>query len=230
MRSILFASLAALACEPSSSARASQLATVGTKSAAIQQPVADTVRRGDTAIVRGLYVLRWAAQSPARMKKLIAMADSTEVNALVIDIKDEFGLNYKSSDTLVARNAGNAGTIPNLRAMVEAIDERIVADPPTMRRYAAQMRGAVGQLSLLVDDLFELVQVDAGAIEAESGGGRIALWLTAMTPTRMPSPWTPNLRRSRTWPRQPIRGASRSAAASRRTRARPTRATAGSTA
>jgi signal transduction histidine kinase len=58
--------------------------------------------------------------------------------------------------------------LANLRAMVEAIDERIVADPPTMRRYAAQMRGAVGQLSLLVDDLFELVQVDAGAIEAET--------------------------------------------------------------
>jgi signal transduction histidine kinase len=58
--------------------------------------------------------------------------------------------------------------LSNLRAMVEAIDDRIVADPPTMRRYAAQMRRAVGQLSVLVDDLFELVQVDAGAIEAET--------------------------------------------------------------
>ena len=127
MRSILFASLAALACEPNASARASQLATTGTST----QPSAgakttaptlpDTVRRADTGIVRGLYVLRWAAQSPARMQKLIAIADSTEINALVIDIKDEFGLNYKSSDTLVARNAGTAGTIPNLRAMIDTM-------------------------------------------------------------------------------------------------------------
>ena len=57
--------------------------------------------------------------------------------------------------------------LANLRAMVEAIDEQVVTDPPTMRRYAADMRRAVGQLSSLVNDLFELVQIDAGAIEAE---------------------------------------------------------------
>ena len=133
MRSILLASLAALACEPNSSARASQLATAGTSAPSTPaarmassttpapQGEPDTVRRADTTIVRGLYVLRWAAQSPARMKKLIAIADSTEINALVIDIKDEFGLNYRSSDTLVARNAGTAGTIPNLQAMVDTM-------------------------------------------------------------------------------------------------------------
>jgi hypothetical protein len=134
MRSLLFASLAALACEPNASARASQLATAGAtpsarttvgasrdSAAAPAQPAPDTVRRSDTTIVRGLYVLRWAAQSPDRMKKLIAIADSTEINALVIDIKDEFGLNYKSSDTMVARNAGTAGTIPNLKATVDTM-------------------------------------------------------------------------------------------------------------
>jgi hypothetical protein len=125
MRSILFASLAALACEPSSSARAAQAApTTATPSASttpVRQAAPDTARRADTTIVRGLYVLRWAAQSPARMKQLIAIADSTEINAFVIDIKDEFGLNYKSSDTLVARNAGRAGTIPNLQAMVDTM-------------------------------------------------------------------------------------------------------------
>lgn len=63
--------------------------------------------------------------------------------------------------------------LANLRAMVEAIDERIVTDPPTLRRYATEMRRAVGQLSAMVDDLFELVQVDAGAIEAETERARL---------------------------------------------------------
>jgi signal transduction histidine kinase len=63
--------------------------------------------------------------------------------------------------------------LANLRAMVEAVDERVVADPPTLGRYAAEMRRAVGQLSSLVDDLFELVQVDAGAIEAETERARL---------------------------------------------------------
>ncbi len=63
--------------------------------------------------------------------------------------------------------------LANLRAMVEAIDDEVVADPPSLRRYAAEMRRAVGQLSSLVDDLFELVQVDAGAIEAETELARL---------------------------------------------------------
>jgi signal transduction histidine kinase len=63
--------------------------------------------------------------------------------------------------------------LANLRAMVEAIDDRVVTDPPTMRRYASHMRRAVGQLSSLVDDLFELAQVDAGAMEAEAERARL---------------------------------------------------------
>ncbi|HEX6965690.1 MAG TPA: putative glycoside hydrolase [Gemmatimonadaceae bacterium] len=78
-------------------------------------------RMADPGIVRGLYVNRWAAQSPKRMRELIAIADSTEVNALVIDMKDEFGLNFEPTDPLVARNAGNAGHVPNLRALLDTL-------------------------------------------------------------------------------------------------------------
>jgi hypothetical protein len=72
-------------------------------------------------VVRGLYVNRWAAQSPARMKSLIAIADSTEINGLVIDLKDEFGLNYGSGDSTVRRNAGSAGAIPRLGALLDTL-------------------------------------------------------------------------------------------------------------
>ncbi|HET7234957.1 MAG TPA: HAMP domain-containing sensor histidine kinase [Actinomycetota bacterium] len=58
--------------------------------------------------------------------------------------------------------------LASLRAMVEAIDEGVVDDPPTMRRYAGEMRRSVDQLVAMVDDLFELAQLDAGAIEAET--------------------------------------------------------------
>lgn len=75
----------------------------------------------DGTIVRGLYVNRWATQSPARMRGLIAIADSTEINALVLDIKDEFGLNYRSQDSSVARNAGSAGRIPGLPALLDSL-------------------------------------------------------------------------------------------------------------
>jgi signal transduction histidine kinase len=58
--------------------------------------------------------------------------------------------------------------LANLRAMAEAIDDGVVDDPPTIHRYAGEMRRAVGQLSSLVEDLFELAQVDELSIGVES--------------------------------------------------------------
>jgi signal transduction histidine kinase len=81
---------------------------------------------------------------------------------------DEQHIEATRRDLITAVSHDLRTPLANLRAMVEAIDDRVVADPPTIRRYAAEMRRAVGQLSSLVDDLFELVQVDAGAIEAET--------------------------------------------------------------
>lgn len=58
--------------------------------------------------------------------------------------------------------------LSSLRAMVEAINDGVVDDLPTVRRYTGEMRRSVNQLVAMVDDLFELVQLDAGAIEAET--------------------------------------------------------------
>jgi signal transduction histidine kinase len=63
--------------------------------------------------------------------------------------------------------------LANLRAMAEAIDDGVVRDPPTLRRYVSEMRRAVGLLSSLVDDLFELVQVEAIEIAAARERARV---------------------------------------------------------
>lgn len=57
--------------------------------------------------------------------------------------------------------------LASLQAMVEAVDDRVVEDPETFRRYAGEMRRSVRQLAAMIDDLFELAQLDAGAIAAE---------------------------------------------------------------
>ena len=75
----------------------------------------------DLPIVRGLYVNRFAAQSARRMRRLIDIADTTEINAFVIDVKDEFGLNIPSDDPMVKKNAGAAGVIPNVRALLDTL-------------------------------------------------------------------------------------------------------------
>jgi signal transduction histidine kinase len=58
--------------------------------------------------------------------------------------------------------------LASLRAMVEAIDDGVVEDAPTVRRYTGEMRRSVEQLVMMVEDLFELTQLDAGAIRAET--------------------------------------------------------------
>ena len=72
-------------------------------------------------VVRALYVNRFAAQSTKRMNQLIKIADETEINALVLDLKDEFGLNYKPSNPEWAKNAGTSGVIRNLPALLDTL-------------------------------------------------------------------------------------------------------------
>jgi len=82
-------------------------------------PVLDSLIKG-TLPARGLYVFRFGANT-RRLKHLIGIADSTEINALIIDVKDEFGLNYESSDPLVKKNAGTQVKAHNLGALVDTI-------------------------------------------------------------------------------------------------------------
>lgn len=82
-------------------------------------PALDSLIKG-TLPVRGLYVFRYAA-NPRRMKKLLAIADSTEINAFVIDVKDEFGLNFKPSDPMLKKNAGSQAKLTTLGALVDTI-------------------------------------------------------------------------------------------------------------
>jgi hypothetical protein len=82
-------------------------------------PVLDSLIKGKLP-VRGLYVFRFAANA-RRMKKLLAIADSTEINAFVIDVKDEFGLNFNPTDPLLKRNAGTQSKATHLAEVVDTI-------------------------------------------------------------------------------------------------------------
>lgn len=79
------------------------------------------LQRDANAPIRGIYLNRFSVQSTAKLNKLIALADSTEVNAFVIDIKDEFGLNIASTDPLLQKNAGTMTKAVNLKAWVDTM-------------------------------------------------------------------------------------------------------------
>jgi hypothetical protein len=97
----------------------------GARSAAAQSPPPKPApAAADTTVIpalRGLYLNRFAVQSASKMRRLIALADSTEINAFVLDMKDEFGLNYRSANPRVQRNAGAHGSVRFPRAILDTL-------------------------------------------------------------------------------------------------------------
>ncbi|MEV0975159.1 sensor histidine kinase [Microtetraspora glauca] len=59
--------------------------------------------------------------------------------------------------------------LAGLRAMAESLEDGVVDDPETARRYHAQMRLEVDRLSGMVDDLFELSRIHAGSLKLSRG-------------------------------------------------------------
>jgi signal transduction histidine kinase len=85
----------------------------------------------------------------------------------------ELALEGTRRDLITAVSHDLRTPLAGLRAMVEAIDDGVVEDALSVRRYVGEMRGSVLQLSGMVDDLFELAQLDAGAIEVETSHARL---------------------------------------------------------
>jgi signal transduction histidine kinase len=54
--------------------------------------------------------------------------------------------------------------LAGLRAMAEALEDQVVVDSRTVSAYHTQIRREVDRLSLMIDDLFELSRIHAGAL------------------------------------------------------------------
>jgi hypothetical protein len=77
------------------------------------------------AQIRGIYLNAYAAGSTARMAALLALADSTEINTFVIDVKDERGIRYRSGIELAMELAQPGEvTIRDLSALAARLKER----------------------------------------------------------------------------------------------------------
>lgn len=95
------------------------------------------------AVVRGLYINAWVFGS-TRFFDLVRLADTTEVNALVIDVKDATGqVSYRSSvPTAVEIGASRWVRVPDARERLRVLRERgihaiariVVARDPLLAR------------------------------------------------------------------------------------------------
>ncbi len=80
-------------------------------------PAAERVAR--PAAIHGIYLNAWAAGSARKRAKLIALADRTEVNAFVVDVKDATGhVSYESSMALARKIGASQARVGDIRAFL----------------------------------------------------------------------------------------------------------------
>ena len=86
-------------------------------------PERDRVRKPDA--VRGIYIGAWSAGKRESLDRLIRLADETEINAFVIDVKDVTGEISYASRVPLAEQVGATGRIKigNLRDVLERLKE-----------------------------------------------------------------------------------------------------------
>jgi hypothetical protein len=88
-------------------------------------PVPADQRVPQPAAVRGIYVGSWSVGSERRFEQLVRLADETEVNAFVIDVKDVTGEVSYASRVPLAMQVGATGNvrIADIRARLERLRE-----------------------------------------------------------------------------------------------------------
>jgi signal transduction histidine kinase len=87
-------------------------------------------------------------------------------NEMVEHVNESSEMRFKAEaarrDLVAAVSHDLRTPLTAIRAMLEALTDGVVVQPEAVRRYHATMRAQVDHLSRLIDDLFELSQLDAG--------------------------------------------------------------------
>lgn len=75
-------------------------------------------------VVKGIYATGWMAGSSKWFPRLVNFIDTTELNALVIDVKDDTGtISYKSKVALAVENEASQNKITNPQKMIQTLRE-----------------------------------------------------------------------------------------------------------
>jgi hypothetical protein len=74
--------------------------------------------------VRGIYLTGWKAGQEKEFEKLLELADNTEINAMVIDVKDNTGrMTYRSTLPMVEEIGANSERIQDIDALIKTLKQ-----------------------------------------------------------------------------------------------------------
>ncbi len=142
--------------------------TVGVLSGLLLGRRVATACRSLGAMARGLGdeeggEIRCGRDAPSELALLASELEAT--SARLHEARAQSAAIEHSRRQLVAWVSHDLRTpLAGIRAMVEALEDGVVDEPETVARYYRTMRREVDRLSGLVDDLFELSRIEAGAL------------------------------------------------------------------
>jgi signal transduction histidine kinase len=137
---------------------------LGRRVSAATRSVGEMVRRlGDGNGKLGIGAGPLPAAVPGELAALVAQLQQT--SARLAEAQAQAQALERSRRELVAWVSHDLRTpLAGVRAMVEALEDRVVEDPETVARYYGTMRGEIDRLAGLVNDLFELSRIQSGAL------------------------------------------------------------------
>lgn len=110
--------------------------------------------------VKGIYLTGWKAGIPDELQKLVKLVDDTELNAMVIDIKDNTGrITYKSSVPVAERIGANSSRIGDIDGLLDTLKEHKIY--------------AIGRIVVFEDPVLSKARPDL-AVKNKNGGN----WVT----------------------------------------------------
>ena len=95
----------------------------------------------------------------------LAGALNAMVQRLQVSFERERDLENARRDLVGAVSHDLRTPLASIRAMIESINDGVVSDEAIIKRYLRTMQSEVENLSQLINDLFELSQIDAGVLE-----------------------------------------------------------------
>lgn len=139
------------------------------------------------AVTDRILTLNQAAQKIARGQLNTRIADDgRDEMAALVESFNEMAAQLQESDEkqaelerlrrdLIAWVSHDLRTpLTSIRAILEALADGVVDDPETVQRYLKTAQRDIRSLSILIDDLFEMAQMDAGGLQLERTPGSIA--------------------------------------------------------
>jgi hypothetical protein len=102
-----------------------KIAAAEVKGAAAATIPTPTTHLATPSVVKAIYVSSWVAGTPSFRQKLIDLVDSTEINTVVIDIKDATGLiSFRVNDPKLKSYGSDSSRIADLDSLISTLHQK----------------------------------------------------------------------------------------------------------